>query len=78
MKNQLPTFIRAGFASCSYLKLDGFSEFSVFVLAGLDHFGDLLVELISVDFRHIRRSETKKLSFVNLSLQIEPKMRQTF
>jgi len=38
------------------LKLNGFGEFSVFVLAGLDHFGDLLVELISVDFRHIRRS----------------------
>merc|ERR1712173_298604 len=36
------------------LKLNGFSEFSVFVLAGLEHFGDLLVELISVDFRHIR------------------------
>merc|ERR1711930_14138 len=31
------------------LKLNGFGEFSVFVLAGLDHFGDLLVELISVD-----------------------------
>jgi hypothetical protein len=44
------------------LKLNGFGEFSVFVLAGLDHFGDLLVELISVDFRHIR-SETKKIKF---------------
>jgi len=36
-----------------YLELNGFSKFSVLVLAGGNHFGDLLVQVIPVDFRHV-------------------------
>ena len=36
-----------------YLELNGFSKFSVLVLAGGNHFGDLLVESVPVDFRHV-------------------------
>lgn len=41
------------------LELNGFSKFSVLVLAGGDHFGDLLVERVPVDFRHVDLKQNK-------------------